>query len=326
MIMKNTKKILSLLSIFILVFVLFSCETVKAPKIPELTKYDDLMFWEINGADGNGKLSTIYVLGTIHVGDERLYPISQDIANAYGKADKIYGEISTEDWKVVVNKTAIRMQESMEEAKAIENERGFSWFETLSPEQQKYLEENINKAVLDSQKSNMPWVINSVVSETATVGAGLNANYAYDTHFITISNNLGIEMIGLDEIDVQIDIMSYGDIDFQTKLLTDTLDELIKDKNAVINETITLYETYLTGDAEKLAACLFDEMEEEIKENPGMEGYYKALFVDRNTNWAETFSQLLYEGGVTFVFAGSGHFVGKDSVFEIMKEKGDLIF
>lgn len=324
--MKNAKKILSLLSIFILVLGLFSCETVKAPKIPELTKYDDLMFWEINGADGNGKLSTIYVLGTIHVGDERLYPISQDIANAYGKADKIYGEISTEDWKVVVNKTAIRMQESMAEAKAIENERGFSWFETLSPEQQKYLEENINKAVLDSQKSNMPWVINSVVSETATVGAGLNANYAYDTHFIAISNNLGIEMIGLDEIDVQIDIMSYGDIDFQTKLLTDTLDELIKDKNAVINETITLYETYLTGDSEKLASCLFDEMKEEIKENPGMEGYYKALFVDRNTNWAETFSQLLYEGGVTFVFAGSGHFVGKDSVFEIMKEKGDLIF
>jgi len=324
--MKNTKKILSLLSICILVFSLFSCETVKAPKIPELTKYDDLMFWEINGADSNGKLSTIYVLGTIHVGDERLYPISQDIANAYGKADKIYGEISTEDWKMVVNKTAKRMEESMEEAKAIENERGFGWFETLSPEQQKYLEENINKAVLDSQKSNMPWVINSVVSETATVGAGLNANYAYDTHFITISNNLGIEMIGLDEIDVQIDIMSYGDIDFQTKLLTDTLDELIKDKNAVINETITLYETYLTGDAEKLASCLFDEMKEEIKENPGMEGYYNALFVDRNTNWAETFSQLLYEGGVTFVFAGSGHFVGKDSVFEIMKEKGDLIF
>lgn len=324
--MKNTKKILSLLSICILVFSLFSCETVKAPKIPELTKYDDLMFWEINGADSNGKLSTIYVLGTIHVGDERLYPISQDIANAYGKADRIYGEISTEDWKMVVNKTAKRMEESMAEAKAIENERGFSWFETLSPEQQKYLEENINKAVLDSQKSNMPWVINSVVSETATVGAGLNANYAYDTHFITISNNLGIEMIGLDEIDVQIDIMSYGDIDFQTKLLTDTLDELIQDKNAVINETITLYETYLTGDAEKLASCLFDEMKEEIKENPGMEGYYNALFVDRNTNWAETFSQLLYEGGVTFVFAGSGHFVGKDSVFEIMKEKGDLIF
>lgn len=324
--MKNTKKILSLLSICILVFSLFSCETVKAPKIPELTKYDDLMFWEINGADSNGKLSTIYVLGTIHVGDERLYPISQDIANAYGKADKIYGEISTEDWKMVVNKTAKRMQESMEEAKAIENERGFGWFETLSPEQQKYLEENINKAVLDSQKSNMPWVINSVVSETAMIGAGLNANYAYDTHFIAISNNLGIEMIGLDEIDVQIDIMSYGDIDFQTKLLTDTLDELIQDKNAVINETITLYETYLTGDSEKLASCLFDEMKEEIKENPGMEGYYNALFVDRNTNWAETFSQLLYEGGVTFVFAGSGHFVGKDSVFNIMKEKGDLIF
>ena len=286
--MKNTKKILSLLSICILVFSLFSCETVKAPKIPELTKYDDLMFWEINGADSNGKLSTIYVLGTIHVGDERLYPISQDIANAYGKADKIYGEISTKDWKMVVNKTAKRMEESMEEAKAIENERGFSWFETLSPEQQKYLEENINKAVLDSQKSNMPWVINSVVSETATVGAGLNANYAYDTHFIAISNNLGIEMIGLDEIDVQIDIMSYGDIDFQTKLLTDTLDELIKDKNAVINETITLYEAYLTGDAEKLAACLFDEMKEEIKENSGMEGYYNALFVDRNTNWCIT--------------------------------------
>lgn len=305
---------------------LFSCATTRVPEVPVLSKYDDMMFWKIEGADANGKLATIYVLGTIHVGDERLYPIPQEIAQAYGKADKVYGEISSQGWKNLVTKLSFRMQNSQKEASKIEAERGIAWYDTLTDEQQKFLEEKLGKNIVAAQKIYMPWVLYSLVSNLTLEGTELLTNYAYDTHFITVSNNYGIEMFGLDELEVQLDIMSYGDIDVQMKMLTSTIDEMLKDENQAIEETKKMYETYLTGDEAAFASCLFDDMEEEIAENPEMKGYYNLLFTERNTNWAETFAELLSDGGTTFVFAGSGHFVGEGSVFNIMKKNGDLVF
>ena len=323
---KNFTNCFVIFCVAILALGFFSCATTKVPEVPVLSKYDDMMFWKIEGADANGKLSTIYVLGTIHVGDERLYPLPQEIAQAYGKADKVYGEISSQGWKNLVTKLSFRMQDSQKEATKIEAERGIAWYDTLTDEQQKFLEEKLGKNIVDSQKIYMPWVLYSAVSNLTLQGTDLSSNYAYDTHFITVSNNYGIEMFGLDDLEVQLDIMSYGDIDIQMDMMTSTIDEMLKDENAAIEETKKLYETYLSGDENALAACLFDDMEKEIAEEPYMVEYYDLLFTERNTNWAETFAELLNEGGTTFVFAGSGHFVGNNSVFSIMKENGDLVF
>lgn len=318
-------KITVLIFLSFLVFVSVSCAT-KMPETPVLTKYDDLFFWKIEGTDAKGQLSRIFVLGTIHVGDERLYPIPEEITKAYGSAERVYGEISTDGWKSLMIKTSNRMSDSKKEAALIEEERGYAWFDTLTEEQQAFLINKIGKQTVEGQKSNMPWVINNLFSNVTTSNTGLYSNYSYDMHFIEVSNNFGITMLGLDEVDVQLDILDYGDIDFQLEVLTNAIDELLEDPESANKEVISLYEAYLTGSEEKISEVLFSDMESEIKENPEMEGYYNTLFLDRNTNWAETFSQLLHEGGDTFVFAGCGHFVGKDSVFEIMKTKGDLVF
>ena len=309
-----------------LICVLFSCATTKGPEVPVLTKYDDMMFWKIEGSDLKGRLSTIYVLGTIHIGDDRLYPIPQEIANAYGAADKVYGEISTEDWKTLIPKTQRRMSEGALEIAEIQEERGYVWYDNLKPEYREFLEKKLQNQVLEAGKANMPWVMSSLLSDLSLAGTGLTSNYAYDTHFITVSNQFGIPMYGLDAMDVQLDVMTYGDFDFQLELLTSTIEEMINDENAVYQETIDMYEAYLTGDASILEDVLLGQLEAELEAQPEYQGYYDALFLNRNLNWAETFSQLLYEGGTTFVFAGSGHFIGKDSVFAIMKDKGDLVY
>ena len=79
-------------------------------------------------------------------------------------------------------------------------------------------------------------------------------------------------MLGLDEVDVQLDILDYGDIDFQLEVLTNAIDELLEDPESANKEVISLYEAYLTGSEEKISEVLFSDMESEIKENPEMEG------------------------------------------------------
>ena len=326
--MKKLNKVTRIVTIFafaVACFFFFTCASGKVPEIPELTKYDDMLFWKIQGKDGNGKLATIYVLGTIHVGDNRLYPIPEEILKAYGSADRIYGEISSADWERVTQETMKLMNKANVEAQIIQEERGERWFDTLTLEQQNFLYEKIGKTIVNSQKESMPWVLSTFLTDLSIAGTGLSASYSYDMHFITVSNNLGIEMCGLDDIKVQLDVLAYGDYDFQLEMLKSTIDEFLEDEQKVKDETVDLYEAYLTGDENQISNFLFEDIEKEIAEDPDMEGYYDALFVNRNKNWAETFSQLIYEGGTTFVFAGSGHFVGKDSVFSIMESKGDLV-
>lgn len=322
----------SVKSIFISVFVvffcvsIFSCASTKIYEVPELTKYDDMMFWKIEGSDSNGKPACIYVLGTIHIGDDRLYPIPKEILNAYGKADKVYGEISTNGWNELTAATVSRVLQAQIQAAEWEAENGISWYDTLTEEQQQFLVEKFGEAVVNANKDFMPWVLSSAMSELSFVGTGLTANYSYDIHFISVSNELGIEMLGLDDLDVQLDIMAYGDMEFQLNMLQASIDEYLKDEDISKNETLDIYKAYLTGEEEQLEKILFSEMDKEIAEDPEMQGYYNALFVDRNNNWAELFSQLILEGGNTFVFAGAGHFVGEESVFQIMKNNGNLIF
>ena len=327
-VMKKLNKISRMVTVVafaVCCFCFFSCTSVKVPEVPELTKYDDMLFWKIQGKDGNGKLATIYVLGTIHVGDERLYPISEEILKAYGSADKVYGEISSEGWKSLTGETMKLMTKAKQEAELIQYERDEYWFDTLTLEQQNFLYEKIGKTMVDSQKYSMPWVLSTFMTDLSINGTGLSANYSYDMHFITVSNNLGIEMYGLDDIKVQLDVLAYGDYDFQLEMLKTSIDEFLEDEQKLKDETVDMYEAYLSGDENQVSSFLFADIEKEIEEDPNMQGYYDALFVNRNENWAETFSQLIYDGGTTFVFAGSGHFVGEDSVFSIMEAKGDLV-
>lgn len=324
--MKKLFNISKVFFVVLLVLSCFSCATTKLPEVPTLTKYDDMMFWKIEGVDSKGKLATIYVLGTIHVGDEELYPIPEVITNAYESADRVYGEISTQGWSELTGKTLSRVLTAMADAKAYTLETGILWYDTLTSEQKNFLETKLGKTVVDANKELMPWVLYSGLSDLAMTGSGLTAAFSYDVHFISLSNQLEIEMLGLDDVDVQLDVLSYGDMDFQVKMMKDTIDKFLENPDFEKEETIALYNAYLSGDEKKLEEVLFAGMEEEIAANPEMQGYYNALFVDRNINWAEIFTQLIAEGGQTFVFAGSGHFIGADSVFDFMKRKGDLVF
>ena len=88
-----------LFSIFLLLT--FSCKSTKQaplpaepeeiespqPALPTLKKYDS-MFWEIDGRDKNGEESKVYIAGTYHLSDERSFPLSEEIENAWNESDR----------------------------------------------------------------------------------------------------------------------------------------------------------------------------------------------------------------------------------------------
>lgn len=275
------------------------------------------MFWRLSSFDSTGKPSQVYIQGTIHIGDDRLYPVADSVLAAWKSADRLAGEISTEGWASFQQELQKHMIQSYTDA------AGRSVYDGLSDSRKKTLYSVIDKKTADSLALFEPWVLNTSVSTYIYIKAGLSPLKAMDLWFITQANKEGRHMEGLDELETQFSVIQYGTYDEQLVLLQDSLDT-IADSAEMDKITGRLYDAYIAGDVKNVAAILDSENKKSAGRVPFYKRYNTALFSDRNQAWSEKIESWLSEGGTTFIFAGCGHFVGKDSVFTCLKKNGAL--
>lgn len=294
------------------ILILFSISASLTAKEYKITKHENSMFWTIDSTDRQGSPSRIYVLGTIHLADETLYPVPDYILEAWEDADVVYGEISSKDWSTYMAQfTSFLMLSAINDGFDIEDE--------LSDEDIALIKKTLGIANYNNFKKFEPWVMSTTLSGQALKSNKLSAEYSYDIFFIKKANEEGIEMLGLDPLKTQLEVLSYGNRDDQIKLLKDAVESL-KDLKTAVNDVEKLYEAYTTGDTEYFTKAYFSQLEKEIERETVYKGYYEAMLINRNRKWAKKFKDILDEGGVTFIFAGAGHFTGNDSVFEMLKK------
>lgn len=278
------------------------------------------MFWQIDGVDADGKPSVVYIQGTIHVGDKRLYPLAPSVVEAWNSADRIVGEISTADWAKFQNELQNRMRESVRSA------RGRRISDSLTSEQTGALYSVLGKAEAEQTDLFEPWVTNLALQSAVYTNSGLSAEQGLDGQFMLLSYRQNREMEGLDDLETQFDVLAFGTYDEQLTMLQDVLDD-IAGANDIEQFVRKLYDAYLTDDAASLDALLKESYRidgEPAAKAALYKAYYEKTFTERNRAWAEKIAAWLSEGGTTFIFAGAGHFIGADSVFSYLRKNGTL--
>lgn len=324
MIKKMCGLLTSALMAFAFVVALSSCvSTSVESSIPELTKYDDALLWEINGTDSEGNSSKLYVLGTIHFGDDRLYPLPQSVESAFESSDKYVAELSSEDFGKMVPELVARQVASMGRETARAAETGKPLLSYFTEDEINFFIQVYGSIEIVNQLALFePWVLMSGLTVLPAAYSGLDATKGIDPYLINKAGENNKKVEGLDTLDIQLDLLEFGDWDTQLAMTKDLLKELMDDPDVAGKEMAELYDTYLTYDenllAEVMAADYESETEAYAKE------YHDEMFVARNTAWANKFVEYLEQGGTTFIFAGAGHFVGEDSVFNIMKANNTL--
>lgn len=319
------KKILNFLTVIFLAIAVSSCASVPAEKkAATLEKYDGDMFWEIEGIDNQGNPSKIYVLGTIHVADDRIYPVSENILDAFYSADRVYAELAAKDLELVPILMTTRIFSSMEKEQERIEATGKYFTDYLTEEENNWLKTNFSEDMLNQLKLCEPWVLFNTFNNLVLQQTDLVADKGYDMYFYNLSKLNNKEVLGLDKVKVQLDLISYGDWDTQLEMVKNFIDESIEDPNGELKGLNELYELYILGEDGPALQEFYAK--EEADEPEYYEDYKKALIIERNIVWAEKFKTLLAEGGITFVFAGTGHFTDDDSVFELMREQGSLEF
>ncbi len=256
------------------------------------------IFWKVTSPT-----STVYLLGSIHMGSKDMYPLPQEIEDAFDGSAALLVEAD------------IRHID-MAQAQALVFEKGMygaedSLWNHVSPETRKMVEEFGGKYSLpmDGLVHLKPWVVALTISTVPMMKAGLDPSLGIDMYFLNKADKKRI--VEIESAQWQIDLLSGFSDELQEKLLAASAEEGM-DMSANLKR---MQDAWASGDADKL-----DAITREATHTPPE--ITRALLEDRNPHMADVAEQFLKGKEQAFLVVGAAHMVGKDGLAAILAKRG----
>ena len=268
---------------YVTLFVLaFSAKQAAAEPLYWQAKKDDL---------------TLTILGSVHVGDESMYPLPAQITDTLKQSDGLIVETDIRKTEGVVYPTT-----TVTTGDALNKE-------------QKQLLTSISKSLdMPTQQllSSPPWATSLSIQMQQLKKLGYGSANGVDATLAYKATTQDVPIISLEPLQFQIDLIA-GQKDSGKEWLVSSLEEFDQTDRVVH----CLIESWKAGDVTKLEDfAKLSEMPTELE---------KAFLTDRNVDWANKLSAndwKLDSNGNYLIVVGALHLVGEGNLLQLLKEKG----
>lgn len=295
--------------IFMISIVIFSCQNNKPIDTKEET---NSFLWKLQ------KNSTVYLLGSIHVGKEHLYPLNDAINNAFDESDFYVMEVNFNKINLFDLSRKMLSRGMYPEGQSLKDR--------LSEEDYNYIKQKLEDLgySIDTYQYQKPWLIGMYVQLRALKRMGYNEEFGIDMHFLKRTNiensketGKKREVIGLETADFQLDLLSSYDEDIQVKFLKYQLNDI--DKMAESMDSMLVL--WKQGKTEAFDSLMKPKDSEQEKV---YDVVYEKLLYERNINMAKKISEFLQneKGKTYFVVVGAAHLVGEGGILDLLKKEG----
>lgn len=265
-------------------------------------------FWEVTGPQG----ARAHFIGTMHVPDERWERFPGEVLSALDRAEALYTEIDLRDKAEMSSKLLSR---AMLQDKTLQDMIGASLFNRID----RYLKKRGQSA---SFMNNFhPKMVEMTLGLLEIMPLMQSGKPALDDWLMKRAEDAGKIVGGVETIDEQLDALLGGTAQEAISSLEFTIAQL-EEKAARGEETFKLLlQVYFSGDAEKIDTFMKSELE---GAPPALFKSMDRLLRKRNVVMAKRVMKLLDrhpKRRQVFAF-GVAHFVGKESVVELMRARG----
>ena len=283
---------------YLITFLLIVCYSAGALAI------DKNLLWKIS----NGSHSA-YLLGSIHLGSEDLYPLPQVINDAYAAADVLAVEVNilALDAAVVGRLMMLKGMYSSTRNNLKNHIRSRTWKKL----KQVALSLGMPIEFLQQQK---PWLAGITLASLAFKQAGYREDLGIDYYFVRQAQQQKpiVELESLEQQMSIFDKLSGADQEF---LLAQTLRDLEQGPDYLK----TFVEAWKNADTATLNRLIIASFKSPDGDTNHL---YRVLLSDRNIAMAENISALMMRGKLPFVVIGAGHLIGRDSILDWFGARG----
>jgi len=249
----------------------------------------------------NGKLS--YLFGSIHLGLEDMYPLTDKVLNAYKSSDALTVEF---DFKPEDQKKMLPLitRYGVDRTSPLE--------QRLSPKTLAIYQKACKEQQLPCHQfvPLKPWLASLQIAIMNVKKLGYKAELGIDQYFMTMAHNTDKPVYSLESMDSQIQMLVGMNQEEQEMMLVQTLEET----GDFLKE---LLDSWKTGDDKTMTKLLMIE-----SDDPIVIRMHKAIFDDRNVLMAKGIMERIVNGKTLFVVVGAGHMVGDNGIVEILKRNG----
>lgn len=291
------KKIL--LTMIVMVTVLFGCQSDTAEE-----RNDGGFLWKVENED-----TTVYLQGTIHVGNEDFYPLNKKIEDAYEESDVVLPEIDLNEVDPSISQTLMMELAMYEDGQTIADDLTEDTYAAL----EEILQEN--GISIEMVQQFKPWFMEMLLMEFALEETEYSPEYAVDQYFLDRAAEDGKEIRELESFEDQLMMLSG----FSDELQLEMLENAILNYDDMAEELDEITAHWLSGATGELSGTT--DVEETFE---GYEEYMEEMNTNRNIGMADTILELLEEdsGKTYFVFVGAMHMVEEPSIVSLIEDDG----
>jgi len=250
--------------------------------------------------------TTVFVLGSLHLSRKEIYPLRQEIENAFDQSDFLVVEANVND----IRKADVQklMQSAFYPADdTLEKHLSAETYERVKKEAGGL---GIPVELINKQK---PWFLSMTLVALESLRLGFDPNYGTDKFFLKKAEGKK-KILELESLDYQIELFSNFSDKEQELFLIYTL----KDLDIMEKELGKLTEAWTTGDTKGMESILTKSLSEDKRLSP----IYQKLVHERNKTMVSKIENFLRAKETYFIIVGSGHLVGNVLVIELLKREG----
>ena len=273
----------------ILVVTVFACQNIAA-------KEPNQLFW----AASKGS-KTLFILGSIHVGNKNFYPLDPVIYQQLADSDALVVEVID----LESSETATYLKQIAQLPRGAKITDGLS-------------QSDIDRATTLGNRLGIPfssflykkpWYYSMVMTSMQSINMGYQPQWGIDLHLMKSAQQYGLLTIGLETSKQQLDMIDSIPLDAsQFPLLLDELETA----DRMINQLI---QAWSQGNLNSIALL----MKKSFETSPDME---HILIQQRNILWQDRLNHLLKTYDNLFVVVGAGHLPGEQGLVNLLQKQG----
>lgn len=298
------KQKLSKITAFVLaVFVVFGCFALSACET-ETAKYTPAM-WRVTK---NGQEGGIYLFGSVHIGDESMYPLPTVVTEAYASCGAVAVEFDILAFEALDAETAAQYMLPL-----IYND-GTKIYDHVPRDVynacKKILKENDSYSPLWDCYKPAAW--NSFIGQVAVENSPYDYGNGVDRKILAAAKKDGKRIFEVESPEEQYEMESDVPDETYTLILEDCLQSDYLDRAAA--ELSLLVDSWKRGKADEM---LFGDVEDVL-----MEEYNRLLLTERNKKMADAVEDYITRGENVFFVVGAAHMYLDDGIVALLQNRG----
>lgn len=261
-----------------------------------------VFMWKISSPENH-----VYLLGSMHLAKEELYPLDPRIEAAFEQSDVLAVESDVEAREADIQAVVLELGMYPPDD-SLDKHISQKTMELLQ-------EQGLWTPMLLRMK---PWLLALQLQNQRYMQLGYQQSLGLDRHFLLKARNQGKSVKELEDMVKVMQVLASASEGREDQYLYYSLLELDR-----LEEIITrINNAWQDGDVAAMSDVIF----EEINRHPEFKEFGRLLFDERNKKMAAEVEDYLQSGKPHFVVVGAGHLVGANSMPRLLEKMGYVVW